>query len=218
MTVSQPLCISKAPVRALPAISSGTHTPTVQNGQFDAIVFNASFHYSEDYDATLSEAFRCLRSGGIVIISDTPWYSGRRAAGEWSPSATPPFSKVMDRFDSIRSLEFLTDKRLRALEEHLSIKWTVHSPRYGFKWQCAVDSATASQARTLPVSHLHSEERCMTPVAFRGTADRTVIQGARCALGPRESARASIHIAAGRVTHIAREPYFHHRQIRMYRD
>jgi SAM-dependent methyltransferase len=106
-----------------------------QNGQFDAIVFNASFHYSEDYDATLSEAFRCLRSGGIVIISDTPWYSreesGRRMVSERHAAFLQSYGTASD---SIRSLEFLTDKRLRALEEHLSIKWTVHSPRYGFKW------------------------------------------------------------------------------------
>ena len=46
-----------------------------EDGQFDAIVFNASFHYSEDYEASLREALRCLRIGGTVIISDTPWYS-----------------------------------------------------------------------------------------------------------------------------------------------
>ena len=36
--------------------------------------------------------------------------------------------------DSVRSLEFLTDERLRALEERLSIKWVVYFPRYGLKW------------------------------------------------------------------------------------
>jgi hypothetical protein len=46
------------------------------------------------------------------------------------------------------------------------------------------------------------DSRCLSR-----SGDRTLIQGARCALGPRESARASIQIAAGRVTHIVREPY-----------
>jgi len=40
--------------------------------QFDAVIFNASFHYAEDPVATLGEALRCVRSGGTVIISDTP--------------------------------------------------------------------------------------------------------------------------------------------------
>jgi hypothetical protein len=37
--------------------------------------------------------------------------------------------------DSIRSLEFLTDERLRTLEEQLSIQWTAYSPQYGLRWE-----------------------------------------------------------------------------------
>jgi SAM-dependent methyltransferase len=106
-----------------------------QDDQFDAVVFNASFHYAEDYTATLCEAFRCVRGGGMVIVCDTPWYSredsGRRMVLERGAA-------FLDRFgiasDSISSLEYLTDERLRAVEERLSIRWTIHSPRYGFKW------------------------------------------------------------------------------------
>jgi hypothetical protein len=36
--------------------------------------------------------------------------------------------------DSIRSLEYLTDERLRALEEQLSIRWSIHVARYGVRW------------------------------------------------------------------------------------
>ena len=106
-----------------------------QDGQFDAVVFNASFHYSEDYEASVREALRCLRSGGVMIISDTPWYSraesGRQMVSERHAAFLKSYGTASD---SIRSLEFLTDERLRALEEQLSIKWTVHSPRYGLKW------------------------------------------------------------------------------------
>src|SRR3546814_2395598 len=56
------------------------------DNQFDAAVFNASFHYSEDGEATLREALRCLKPGGLVIISDTPWYpceeDGRKMLAE----------------------------------------------------------------------------------------------------------------------------------------
>jgi SAM-dependent methyltransferase len=106
-----------------------------QNEQFDAIVFNASFHYSEDYEASLREALRCLRSGGTVIISDTPWYSreesGRQMISERHAAFLQRFGTASD---SIRSLEFLTDERLRLLEEQLSIQWTIHKPKYGLKW------------------------------------------------------------------------------------
>jgi SAM-dependent methyltransferase len=106
-----------------------------QNEQFDAIVFNASFHYSEDYEASLREALRCLRSGGTVIISDTPWYSreesGRQMISERHAAFLQRFGTASD---SIPSLEFLTDERLRLLEEQLSIQWTIHKPKYGLKW------------------------------------------------------------------------------------
>jgi SAM-dependent methyltransferase len=106
-----------------------------QDGQFDAVVFNASFHYSEDYEASLREALRCLRCGGLVIISDTPWYSREESGRQMVSERQVAFLKSYGTAsDSIRSLEFLTDERLRALEEQVSIKWTVHSPRYGLKW------------------------------------------------------------------------------------
>lgn len=103
--------------------------------RFDAVIFNASFHYSENYLVTLREAFRCVRGGGMVIISDTPWYSceesGRKMVAERQAYFSKRYGTVSD---SVRSLEFLTDERLRILEEQLSIEWTVHSPKYGFKW------------------------------------------------------------------------------------
>jgi len=103
--------------------------------QFDAVVFNASFHYSEDYEVTLREAFRCVKSGGLVIISDTPWYSreesGRQMVSERRAAFAHHYGTASD---SIKSLEYLTNSRLHLLEEQLSIQWEIHSPRYGIKW------------------------------------------------------------------------------------
>jgi hypothetical protein len=99
------------------------------------IIFNASFHYSEDYEATLREALRCLKSGGLIIISDTPWYSREESGRQM---VTERHALFCQRFgtasDSVNSLEYLTDERLRVLEKDLSIQWTVHSPWYGLKW------------------------------------------------------------------------------------
>jgi SAM-dependent methyltransferase len=111
-----------------------THLP-FQSEQFDAVVFNASFHYSEDYEASLHEALRCLKIGGMLVISDTPWYSreesGRQMVAERHATFLQRYGTASD---SVRSLEFLTDERLRALEKRLSIQWTVHAPWYGLKW------------------------------------------------------------------------------------
>jgi SAM-dependent methyltransferase len=106
-----------------------------RNEQFDAVIFNASFHYAEDYTVALREAFRCVRNGGMVIISDTPWYSHDESGRQMVSERRAIFSqRYGTASDSIRSLEYLTNERLRNLEEQLSIQWDVYSPRYGFKW------------------------------------------------------------------------------------
>ena len=48
---------------------------------FDLVIFNASFHYSEDYECTFAEALRCTRRGGVVVIADSPWYA-KEESGE----------------------------------------------------------------------------------------------------------------------------------------
>jgi ubiquinone/menaquinone biosynthesis C-methylase UbiE len=110
------------------------HLP-FQDGQFDAAIFNASFHYAEDYVATLREALRCVRVDGAVIICDTPWYSreesGRRMVAERTSAF---FERYGTASDSIKSLEYLTDERLRTFEEQLGIRWTIYRPSYGLKW------------------------------------------------------------------------------------
>jgi SAM-dependent methyltransferase len=106
-----------------------------QSEQFDAIVFNASFHYSEEYAAALGEALRCVKKGGLAIISDTPWYGSEESGMQMVSERRAAFAhRYGTASDSIRSLEYLTDERLRSLAKELSLEWTIHSPRYGFKW------------------------------------------------------------------------------------
>ncbi len=99
------------------------------------MIFNASFHYSENYDVTLAEALRCVRPGGIVAICDTAWYSreesGRRMVRERQAAFLHRYGTASD---SIRSREYLTDARLLGLEQRLSIRWRVYSPHYGLRW------------------------------------------------------------------------------------
>jgi len=71
----------------------------------------------------------------MVIISDTPWYSRDESGQQMVSERHAAFSQRYGiASDSIRSLEYLTDERLRLLEEQLSVQWTVLSPRYGIKW------------------------------------------------------------------------------------
>jgi SAM-dependent methyltransferase len=114
--------------------AESTHLPFGCN-EFDVAIFNASFHYSEDYLASLSEALRCVRTGGLVIICDTPWYAADESGRHMVAERHRHFiSKYGIASDSIHSLEYLTDERLEALERHCSIQWSVHTPWYGFQW------------------------------------------------------------------------------------
>lgn len=103
--------------------------------QFDAAIFNASFHYSEDYEETLTEVLRCLKSGGQLIIMDTPWYSSEQYGEQMVAERQALFERRYKTASaSIRSMEFLTDARLRRLEQMLSIRWHVYRPWYGLRW------------------------------------------------------------------------------------
>ena len=103
--------------------------------QFDVAIFNASFHYSERYEQTLSEAIRCLRPGGKIIIADTAWYRSEEIGRQMVAERRQAFiSQYGFASDGIDSLEYLTDDRLHTLEQRLRLRWQIHSPFYGPKW------------------------------------------------------------------------------------
>jgi SAM-dependent methyltransferase len=103
--------------------------------QFDVVIFNASFHYAENYQTVLQEALRCVKEGGRVIIADTPWYStdksGERMLAERQAAFKQRYGTASN---SIPSLEYLTDQRLHELEKTLNIRWEKISPNYGLQW------------------------------------------------------------------------------------
>lgn len=110
------------------------HLPFADS-QFDLVIFNASLHYSENYERTLAEAIRCTRSGGTLMIADTPWYSsdgsGRQMVAERRASFITRYGTPSA---GIASLEYLTDSRLRKLEYRFGIHWQTHTPYYGARW------------------------------------------------------------------------------------
>jgi SAM-dependent methyltransferase len=105
------------------------------DSQFDAAIFNASLHYAEDVLATVREALRCVRPGGLVLILDTPWYAREASGDAMVAERQASFRKQYNTAsDSLRSLEFLTPRRLAWLEQALSIRWREHRPWYGVAW------------------------------------------------------------------------------------
>lgn len=121
--------------RLFPCFQAELDNLPFADGQFDVAIFNASFHYSENYERTLGEAVRCIRPGGGVVIADTAWYSsepnGARMVAERQAAFLARFGNASD---AIRSLEFLTDERLKSLERNLGLKWQVYTPFYGLRW------------------------------------------------------------------------------------
>lgn len=106
-----------------------------QDSQFDAAIFNASFHYSEDYSRTLGEALRCVKPGGLVVIADSPWYSRDESGQAMLAERREAFlHRYGTASDSIQCLEYLTDRRLQALAERHSIDWQILYPHYGWRW------------------------------------------------------------------------------------
>jgi SAM-dependent methyltransferase len=105
------------------------------DAQFDGVLFNASFHYSEDYARTLGEAIRCLRPHGTIVIADSPWYSNEEFGQMMLQERRKDFQ---ERFsfpsDGLASCEYLTDVKLAALESRFDVHWKVHRPWYGLPW------------------------------------------------------------------------------------
>lgn len=111
-----------------------THLP-FQDYQFDAAIFNASFHYAEDAELALAEALRCVRRGGLIIISDTPWYASEHSGQQMVAERRAAFLRRFGTAsDSLGAIEYLTDQRLRYLSDRFAIRWRIVSSRYGLRW------------------------------------------------------------------------------------
>jgi ubiquinone/menaquinone biosynthesis C-methylase UbiE len=102
--------------------------PFVDN-EFDLVIYNASFHYSENYERTVAEAVRCTRDDGTVIIADTPWYSSEKDGQQMIAERREASYGVP--YDAINSLGYLTDKRLQRMEASFGIHWQVHTLNHG---------------------------------------------------------------------------------------
>jgi SAM-dependent methyltransferase len=101
----------------------------------DVVVFNASFHYSEDYFTTLKQALRVTSREGLIIIMDSPVYrrgaSGEKMVGERESQFKSRYGFASD---SLQSENYLTYARLKELAQRLNLKWKFITPFYGLRW------------------------------------------------------------------------------------
>jgi SAM-dependent methyltransferase len=102
---------------------------------FDLVIFNASFHYSEDYQRTFAEALRCTRPGGAIVIADTPWYAKEESGQTMVEEKHKRFAATYGfPSNSISSLEYLTPLRLQRLQDAFKLEWKSIKPFYGIRW------------------------------------------------------------------------------------
>lgn len=102
---------------------------------FDLAIFNASFHYAEDYHRTLAEAIRCVRPGGSIVIADTPWYRHESSGNAMVEEKHAHFLATYGFASrSLASQEFLTPSRLESLATAFGIRWNTFKPFYGVEW------------------------------------------------------------------------------------
>jgi SAM-dependent methyltransferase len=105
------------------------------SAQFDVVFFNASFHYSVDYEQTVAEALRCLRRPGHLIILDSPFYRSEVSGPKMIQEKHAAFEKRYGfRSNSVPSLEYLTRPILDHLAEKFGLRWKTLKPWYGMNW------------------------------------------------------------------------------------
>ena len=111
------------------------HIP-IADGDVDLVIFNASLHYSTNYERTLREALRVLSPGGQVVILDTPVY---RAAASGDQMVREREALFQQRYgfpsNAIPSENYLTYQRLDALADRLGLRWETFAPRYELRWR-----------------------------------------------------------------------------------
>lgn len=101
----------------------------------DLVIFNASFHYSEDYRRTIAEAFRILDLGGKLVILDSPIYHDPTSGEAMVRERETWFESTFGfRSNALASEQFLTFERIDRLAHEFQIKWKFIKPYYGLKW------------------------------------------------------------------------------------
>lgn len=110
------------------------HLP-LGSGVADVVLYDASLHYSVDYEVTLAEAKRVLRPGGRIVVLDSPIYrhdrSGRQMVAERHADFERRFGR---RSDSVASRQYLTPQDLARVGARLGVRWERSRPFYGWRW------------------------------------------------------------------------------------
>ena len=105
------------------------------DGSVDIVLFNASLHYSVNYQQTLRQSLRVLGVDGKLVVLDSPVY---RDAGSGSSMVREREGQFKQRYgfpsDNLQSENYLTYSKLNKLADELNLAWRFITPFYGFRW------------------------------------------------------------------------------------
>lgn len=117
-----------------PVHAEFSHLPFV-DGSSSMVIFNASFHYAEDYQEVLKEALRVIEPRGRVVIMDSPIYyheeSGEKMVNERKAAFLSQYGFASD---SLQSKNYMTHQQMIQIGNSLGIRWKHLRPFYGFRW------------------------------------------------------------------------------------
>jgi SAM-dependent methyltransferase len=106
-----------------------------RDGVFDLAIYNSSLHYATDYRRTLTEARRCLRDRGRVIIMDSPVYERPEHGEQMRNERHESFERQYGfRSDAVPSIEYFDEPMLAQLARDLDLEWQRSYPWYGWQW------------------------------------------------------------------------------------
>jgi SAM-dependent methyltransferase len=129
------------------------------DGQFDLAIYNASFHYAQDYEATALEALRVLRPDGAILIVDSPTY---RFESDGQAMKREKAAEFANRFGTdsggMGGQEYLTPERLAHLQL-AGIHWRRYSPWYGLRWAMRPIAARVAGRRRPSQFHIYLGSR-----------------------------------------------------------
>ena len=92
--------------------------------QVDLVIFNASFHYSVNYEATLREVRRVLRTDGLIVVVDTAVYQHQSSGQQMVAEREAAFAQQHGfASNALPSENFLTSARLDQLATTLQLRW-----------------------------------------------------------------------------------------------
>lgn len=102
--------------------------------RYDLIVFNASFHYSEDFDFTFNRVLKLLTREGVLAIMDTPVYSREESGFTMVNERKKAFKEAYGFASDALPLEnFLTEIRLQRMLETHHLEMQRFEPYFGLK-------------------------------------------------------------------------------------